>query len=107
MAACQGHANQAGWTVQEAEEALNRSRRGSAQRLPHAISDTNLPSELSNANGTRRISSYSSASGPASPSPAGRSVSYLDKLESLASSAVRAAEKVGAKLIIVFTRSGS
>ena len=35
-----------------------------------------------------------------------RSVSYLSKLESLASSAVRSADKVGAKLIIVYTQTG-
>jgi hypothetical protein len=36
----------------------------------------------------------------------GRNVSYLTKLESLASSAVRSADKVGAKLIIVYTQTG-
>lgn len=36
----------------------------------------------------------------------GRSVSYLTKLESLAASAVRSADKVSAKLIIVYTQTG-
>jgi len=33
-------------------------------------------------------------------------VSYLTKLESLAASAVRSADKVSAKLIIVYTQTG-
>ena len=36
----------------------------------------------------------------------GRKASYMNKLESIASSAVRAADKVSASLIIVFTQTG-
>ncbi|KAK9824152.1 hypothetical protein WJX72_008125 [[Myrmecia] bisecta] len=40
------------------------------------------------------------------PNPASSQQLYLSRLESIASSAVRAADKVGASLIIVFTQSG-
>ena len=44
---------------------------------------------------------------PTKPAPATGRVPYLSKLESVASSAVRAADKVGAALIIVYTQTGT
>lgn len=75
----------------------------SEENLARSASDINLPHEGGPGMGLGRQDSSASDLGRVS---LGRSVPYTDKLESLASSAVRAADKVGAKLIIVFTESG-
>ena len=87
--------------VQEATEQELKTSASDAL-FGRSTSDQNLPvTETSPGNGSLHGSdSYSRLS-------LGRSVSYLTKLESLASSAVRSADKVGAKLIIVYTQTGS
>lgn len=86
--------------VQEATEQDLKTSASDAM-FGRSTSDQNLPvTDTSPNNGSHHGSeAYSRLS-------LGRSVSYLSKLESLASSAVRSADKVGAKLIIVYTQTG-
>ena len=88
------------WLQEASEQELKMSP--SDNMFNRSPSDQNLPvAEASPTNDSLHGSdSYSRLS-------LGRSVSYLNKLESLASSAVRSADKVGAKLIIVYTQTGS
>ena len=92
-----------GHFLQEAleQESLHRSA-NSEENLGRSTSDANLPTVLGQ--------STSFTSGGSDPHlhrmGTQRSASYMNKLESLASSAVRSADKVGAKLIIVYTQSG-
>lgn len=87
----------------ELQEAAEQELRTAASdsMLNRSPSDQNLPvTEASPTSGSQHGSdTYSRLS-------LGKSVSYLSKLESLASSAVRSADKVGAKLIIVYTQTG-
>lgn len=80
--------------------AVSRMSLGSTHALNRLASAGNVAAA---ANGSSSV-----AGGPA-PSLApsgGQHAPYLSKLESVASSAVRAAQKVAAKLIVVYTQSG-
>ena len=86
-------------SLQEATD-LDLKTTPSDALFARSTSDQNLPVTGSPAGDSQHGSeAYSRLS-------LGRSVSYLSKLESLASSAVRSADKVGAKLIIVYTQTG-
>lgn len=67
---------------------------GSARALPRDAS-------------TRSFMELDGLSPPTRPTPSTGRVPYLSKLESVASSAVRAADKVKAALIIVYTQTGT
>lgn len=67
---------------------------GSARALPRDAS-------------TRSFMELDGLSPPTRPTPSTGRVPYLSKLESVASSAVRAADKVKAALIIVYTQTGA
>jgi len=83
------------------QEAIEQEMRisGSDMNVGRISSDQNLPI-------TDNTGNDSSSHGSDAFSRLNRNVSYLTKLESLASSAVRSADKVGAKLIIVYTQTG-
>ena len=98
----------------DALSALNRSGSsgslggdGGQPSLTTAVSRMSLGS----AHALNRLASGGGGAGTANGSTGGPSLApsgapYLSKLESVASSAVRAAQKVAAKLIVVYTQSG-
>ena len=84
------------------QEALDAEEESGLDALARSISATSLGSnERDGADMGRPLGSSMSLSKQHTGVP------LLSKLESIASSAVRAADKVGAALIIVYTQSGA